>query len=65
MTDSNANNPIRGNWKEQKEKLKLQFPALTDSDLQYENGKKDEMFARVQNKIGKTQEELSTILSSL
>jgi uncharacterized protein YjbJ (UPF0337 family) len=57
--------PVKGNWSEQKSKLKAQFPTLTDADLQYENGKKDEMLTNVQTKLGKTKEELDTIMSGL
>lgn len=57
--------PAKGNWKEQKEKLKAQFHVLTDEDLQYEIGKKDEMLAKIQVKIGKTKEELDAIIAAL
>jgi uncharacterized protein YjbJ (UPF0337 family) len=57
--------PAKGNWSEQKAKLKTQFPTLTDADLQYENGKKDEMFERIQTKLGKTKEELGTLIAAL
>jgi uncharacterized protein YjbJ (UPF0337 family) len=33
--------------------------------LQYENGKKDEMLARIQTKLGKTKEELATLIAAL
>jgi uncharacterized protein YjbJ (UPF0337 family) len=63
----NTTNPVaaKGNWTEQKGKLKAQFSNLTDSDLHYENGKKDEMFDKIQTKLGKTKEELAAIISSL
>lgn len=57
--------PVRGNWGEQKAKLKGQFPTLTDADLRYEKGKKDEMFMNVQTKLGKTKEEFDTIIAEL
>ena len=41
------------------------FTILTDSDLNYEGGKKDEMFSKVQVKLGKTKEELATIIAAL
>lgn len=67
MTDSTNTTPApaKGNWTEQKGKLKSNFPTLTDADLHYENGKKDEMFNRVQTKLGKTKEELDTVMSGL
>lgn len=57
--------PLNGNWNAQKGKLKAQFSTLTDADLHYENGKKDEMLTKIQVKLGKTKEELQTIIAAL
>jgi len=56
---------VADNWVEQKEKLKAQFSNLTDEDLDYEEGKRDEMLSRVQAKLGKTPEELTAIIAGL
>ena len=56
---------IKGNWNEQKGKLKQKFATLTDNDLMFAEGKKDEMLGRIQIKLGKTKEELATIISGL
>ena len=56
---------LKGNWDEQKAKLKQRFAILTDNDLLFAEGKKEEMMARIQQKIGKTKEELHKILSDL
>jgi uncharacterized protein YjbJ (UPF0337 family) len=56
---------IKGNWGETKDKLKVKFPTLTDSDLRYEKGKKDEMLAKLQVKLGKTKEDLEKIIAEL
>ena len=63
----NTTNPpyVKGKWTEQKTKLKEKFNTLTDADLRYEDGKKDEMFQRVQVKLGKTKEELQQIIAAL
>ena len=55
----------KGNWHEQKGKLKQKFANLTDNDLMFDNGKKEEMFGRLQIKLGKTKEELHKIIASL
>jgi len=55
----------KGNWNEQKGKLKKKFAILTDNDLMYEEGKKDEMFGKLQIKLGKTKEELKKIIGEL
>jgi len=54
---------VKGNWNEQKGKLKQQFANLTDDDLMFAEGKKDEMLGKLQIKLGKTKEELHKIMS--
>ena len=52
----------KGNWKEQKGKLKQKFANLTDDDLLFAEGKKDEMLGKLQIKLGKSKEELRKLL---
>ncbi|MFT6826810.1 MAG: hypothetical protein ACJA2S_004335 [Cyclobacteriaceae bacterium] len=59
------NTESKGNWNEQKGKLKKQFALLTDNDLMFEEGKKDEMLGNLQVKLGKTKEEFHKILDLL
>jgi uncharacterized protein YjbJ (UPF0337 family) len=54
-----------GNWNKKKGKLKQKFAELTDNDLMYEEGKKDEWLGKLQIKLGKSKEELNKIISSL
>jgi uncharacterized protein YjbJ (UPF0337 family) len=56
---------IKGNWNKQKGKLKQKFAILTDNDLMFAEGKKDEMFGKLQVKLGKTKEELFKIIAAL
>jgi uncharacterized protein YjbJ (UPF0337 family) len=56
---------VKGNWNELKGKLKQKFAVLTDNDLMYEEGKKDEMFGKLQIKLGKTKEEMHKIVEGL
>lgn len=56
---------IKGNWNELKGKLKQQYADLTDDDLMYEEGKEDEMYGKLQQKLGKTKEEFNKLLSDL
>ncbi|WP_269222735.1 MULTISPECIES: CsbD family protein [Flavobacterium] len=56
---------LNGNWDEQKGKLKQKFAALTDNDLLFVEGKKDEMMGKLQIKLGKTKEELHKIIQAL
>ena len=56
---------VIGNWNEQKGKLKQRFASLTDNDLMFESGKKEEMIGKLQIKLGKTKGELRKIISTL
>ncbi|THU40461.1 general stress protein CsbD [Niastella caeni] len=59
------NSGLKGNWNDQKSKLKKKFPALTDKDLFFEIGRKNEMLANLQVKLDKTKEELQQIIEAL
>ena len=56
---------IKGNWNEQKGKLKQKFGFLTDNDLMFEEGKEDEMMGRLQIKLGKTKDGLKKFIDEL
>jgi len=56
---------LKGNWNETAGKLKQQFANLTDDDLLLQKGKEEELLGRLQNKLGKTKEELRKIISKL
>lgn len=56
---------LKGTWNEHKTRLKNKFPVLTDNDLKFEFGKKDEMFAKLQAKLGKTKEELYEVMEAI
>ena len=56
---------LKGNWNVQKGKLKQKFATLTDDDLMFEEGKKNEMLGKLQIKLGKTKEQMQAIISSL
>ena len=56
---------ITGNWNTTKGKLKQKFAVLTDNDLMFADGTKDEMIGRLQVKLGKTKEEMQKIIAAL
>tara|TARA_R110000868_G_scaffold259361_5_gene517352 strand:- start:123509 stop:123694 length:186 start_codon:yes stop_codon:yes gene_type:complete len=56
---------IKGNWNQLKGKLKQQYSELTDDDLTFQEGKEDELFGRLQTKLGKTKDEIREIVASL
>ena len=47
---------IKGDWNITKGKLKQKWATLTDDDLQYVEGKQDELLGRIQKRTGETQE---------
>lgn len=49
---------FKGKWNQAKGKLKQQYADLTDDDLTYAEGKSDELLGRLQEKTGKTKEQL-------
>ncbi|NIK93578.1 CsbD family protein [Mangrovimonas sp. CR14] len=53
-----TNEEIKGNWNQIKGKVKQSYGDLTDDDLTFAEGKFDEMLGRIQEKTGKTKEEL-------
>jgi uncharacterized protein YjbJ (UPF0337 family) len=49
---------IKGNWNELKGKLKQKYGQLTDDDLTFAEGKEDEWLGRLQQKLGRSKENL-------
>jgi len=47
---------IKGDWNIIKGKLKQKWGKLTDDDLQFVNGKNDELLGRIQKRTGETRE---------
>lgn len=56
---------LSGNWHELKGKLKQKFAVLTDDDLLFKEGRREEMLGKIQIKLGITKEELLKIIEAL
>jgi len=56
---------IKGSWNEMKGKLKQKFGNLTDDDLTFADGKEDELLGRLQNKLGKSKEDIRKMIERL
>lgn len=56
---------LKGKWNELKGKVKQQYADFTDDDLTYEDGQDDELLGRIQQKLGKTREQVVDWLNSL
>ena len=53
---------IKGDWNITKGKLKQKWAKLTDNDLQYVEGKEDELLGRIQKRTGETREAVEKAL---
>ncbi len=49
---------MKGNWNVLKGKLKQKYGELTDDDLTYVEGKEEELWGKLQRKVGKTKDEI-------
>lgn len=56
---------IKGNWNEIAGKLKQKFAELTDDDLLFKEGKDEELIGRLQQKLGKTKEQIRNLIAKL
>jgi uncharacterized protein YjbJ (UPF0337 family) len=56
---------LKGGWNEVKGKIKQAYGDLTDDDLIYEEGKDDETLGKLQQKTGKSRDELVKWINSL
>jgi len=56
---------IKGNWNQIKGKLKAQYGELTDDDLAYEEGKEDQLFGKLQERLGKTKAEVKKMIDQI
>ncbi len=56
---------IKGTWNEVKGKLKQKFGELTDDDLIFIEGKEDELYGRLQTRLGKTEAEIRRVLKDI
>ena len=53
---------IKGDWNITKGKLKQKWAQLTDDDLQFAEGKQDELVGRIQKRTGETREAIEKAL---
>jgi uncharacterized protein YjbJ (UPF0337 family) len=56
---------IKGDWNITKGKMKQKWAQLTDSDLEYTEGKQDELVGRIQKRTGQTREAVEKAIKDL
>ena len=54
--------PQQESWNEHKDKLKQKFAVLMENDRIFEEGRKEEMFDKLQIILGKTNAELQKLI---
>ncbi|PKP41028.1 MAG: general stress protein CsbD [Bacteroidetes bacterium HGW-Bacteroidetes-12] len=60
-----ASNSKVGFWNKKKTKLKQMFPFIADEDLNFYEGKEYEMIEMLSYKVGKSVDELRSIINNL
>jgi uncharacterized protein YjbJ (UPF0337 family) len=53
---------IKGDWNIAKGKMKQKWAKLTDDDLQFVDGKEDELIGRIQKRTGEVRENVERAL---
>ncbi len=56
---------FEGTWNEVKGRIKKSYASLTDDDLTYQEGQEDQMLGKIQQKLGKTRDEVVKMIKSL
>jgi uncharacterized protein YjbJ (UPF0337 family) len=56
---------VVGYWEKKKGKLMEKFPSITEKDLLYSEGKEKEMIEMLGYKLGKSKQELLTIIVAI
>ncbi len=56
---------IKGSWNQLKGKLKQKYGDLTDDDLTYVEGQDDEFIGKLQEKLGKTRDQITSEIKEL
>lgn len=57
-------NTIKGNYKQIRGKIKVEWAKLTDDDLAYADGKLDQLVGKIQHLYGTTREEIQKKIDS-
>ena len=56
---------FKGSWNEAKGKLKQKYAQLTDDDLTFSEGKEDELLGRLQQRLGRSKDDLRREIQDL
>jgi uncharacterized protein YjbJ (UPF0337 family) len=65
ITGAGSSLNLKGDWNTIKGKLQQEYADLTDEDLEYADGKGDELIGRLQSKLGKGKAEITKMLNDM
>jgi hypothetical protein len=54
---------IDGNWNEQAKALQKEFSQLSDADLEFQDGKEEELLKRVETRLSKSRKEVIELIT--
>jgi hypothetical protein len=54
---------VKGSWEQLTNKLKKEYPQLTERDLEYKENEEEEMLRMIEYKLGKTREEMRELIN--
>ena len=56
---------IKDDWDKQASALRTKYPTLSSEDVKFEIGKEEELYKRVENRLGKTRDQVIGILNNI
>ncbi len=56
---------VTGNWELQSKALKVKFPKLTDSNLEFETGRESALLSRIRIRLKKKRREVINMLNNI
>jgi len=54
---------MTGNWNEQAKELQKEFSELSDSDLEFQDGKEEELLTRVKTRLNKSRQQVIDLIT--
>jgi len=55
---------IKGNWKQNQGKIKEEYGEATGNEVAYQEGQEDQLLGQLQEKMGKTKQEVKDWIDS-
>lgn len=56
---------LKGNWNQIKGKIKEKYGKLTEDDLQYQEGKADQLLGKIQERTGESKQAIKEFIDQI